>query len=212
MLGIFDKIKDRQRPSLPARIPDESEVTTTPRPQATTTITEEIPQDVQSLLKSVAGKYEIPPQSIVDRYKQICKLQAMTPEALHDLKVNVLLDITGKEESWLSAFVEPIKAGCLDTTPEPEPELHYETKMTYKGETLHKLFTTHSRSDLMHECVKAEAIMSDLGSTSVLARRIHSLGMIRIDKVKSKNALCEYLWLVYELIEERLAIKGIYKR
>lgn len=215
--NLVKKIKDSQQPAHTARLPDKtttiSQKNTTTRPQATT-ISEDIPDDVLNILKNVASKYEIPAQAIVDRYKQICKLTTMTPEAIDDLKNNVLLDITGKEASWLYAFVKPIQAGCLNTTPEdttPETPRHYETKLTYKGETLHKLFTTHTRSDLMHECVKAEAIMSDLGGTSILTRRIHKLGMVRIDKVKSKNALCEYLWLLYDLIVERLSIKGIYK-
>ena len=63
---------------------------------------------VFELANAIGKKYGITGRSICDRYLQVCKMQAFDAEAIKDIRDNVLLDIDGKEESWLYAFVEPI--------------------------------------------------------------------------------------------------------
>lgn len=81
-----------------------------------------IPSAIKELADSVGAKYCITGRQICERYLQIRKMDTFDGDAITDLRENVLLDIDGKEESLLSAFVKPIKAGVLNEPLKPAPK------------------------------------------------------------------------------------------
>jgi len=52
--------------------------------------------------------------------------------------------------------------------------------------------------------------MRQLGSEAVFRTRVEYLGLPRLDKVNLKEALVDYLWTLYDLIDERVAIQTRY--
>ena len=144
MLGIFGKVKDKERPAT---------------------------QDTE------------------DRKKE--------PETL--CFTNVLQTETGNE-------------AIKTTTEQPKEPLHnlqYARKLNVNGVELYQLLTTNSREDILQECIKAEAIMRQLGSEAVFRTRVDFLGIPRLDQVNLKEALVDYLWTLYDLIDERVAIQQL---
>lgn len=89
----------------------------------------------------------------------------------------------------------------------PQTQLHYSRKLNVNGVELYQLFVKNSREEILQECIKAEAIMRTQGSTDIFRRRVEFLGIPRLDHVKLKEALVDYLWTLYDLIEERVAIQ-----
>jgi hypothetical protein len=108
------------------------------------------------------------------------------------------------------------EATSIKTTTEQKKEplhtlhnLHYARKLNVNGVELYQLFTKNSREDILQECIKAEAIMRQLGSEAVFRTRVDFLGIPRLDQVKFKEALVDYLWTLYDLIDERVAIQSV---
>ena len=83
----------------------------------------------------------------------------------------------------------------------------YARKLNVNGVELYQLSTSNSRDDVIQECVKAEALMRQLGSEAVFRTRVDFLGIPRLDQVNFKEALVDYLWMLYDFIDERVAIQ-----
>ena len=99
------------------------------------------------------------------------------------------------------------EATSIKTT--PEPKLQYARKLNVNGVELYQLFTSNSREDVIQECIKAEAIMRAQGSTDTFMRRVEILSIPRLDQVNLKEALVDYLWTLFDLIDERVAIQSV---
>lgn len=94
-------------------------------------------------------------------------------------------------------------------TKEPLHTLHYARKLNVNGVELYQLYTSNSKEDIIQECIKAEAIMRAQGSTNIFRTRVDFLGIPRLDQVNLKEALVDYLWTLYDLIDERVAIQQL---
>ena len=115
-------------------------------------------------------------------------------------------DSTPRPES-LQNLQKPTEAKSRQST--PQTHLQYERKLNVNGVELYQLLTTNSREDILQECIKAEAIMRQLGSEAVFRTRVDFLGIPRLDQVNLKEALVDYLWTLYDLIDERVAIQQL---
>jgi len=144
VLGIFGKVKDKERPATP-----------------------ETPED-----------------------------KTPGPETLQNLQ-NASLSETAQHSND--------KATSRQST--PQTQLQYARKLNVNGVELYQLYTSNSREDIIHECIKAEALMRAQGSTNIFRIRVDFLGIPRLDKVNLKEALIDYLWTLYDLIDERVAIQ-----
>lgn len=120
-----------------------------------------------------------------------------------------------KETLRFTTVLQPGEATSIKTTTEQTKEplhtlhtLQYARKLNVNGVELYQLFTKNSREDILQECIKAEAIMRQLGSEAVFRTRVDFLGIPRLDQVNLKEALVDYLWTLYDLIEERVAIQS----
>jgi len=107
--GKFWKLAEELRKFTEVRLKETRQSEADSNPGPVQVIAPAITEAVQNLLIQVAGKYDIPAQSICDRYLQIRKMKAFDNDAIDDLRDNVLLDIEGKEESFTYAFVKPIR-------------------------------------------------------------------------------------------------------
>jgi len=115
-------------------------------------------------------------------------------------------DSTPRPES-LQNLQKQTEATSIKST--PQTQLQYERKLNVNGVELYQLFTKNSREDILQECIKAEAIMRQLGSEAVFRTRVDFLGIPRLDQVKFKEALVDYLWTLCDLVDERVAIQSV---